>query len=130
MVGGGYDFAKVKPLLLSLSSELPSSEMATLRAELAAHGNGVGQLGSFLSDTICHTISVFFNPSAGDVMMDAAVKDILDKLARGAELLHAGAISSERHSTVQPVAPGRLPAPEHGSGASQSDARKVITYYV
>ena len=75
-------------------------------------------------------------PSAGDVMMDAAVKDILDKLARGAELLHAGAISSERHSTAQPdagtagPAPGRLPAPEHGSGASQSDARKVITYYV
>ena len=92
VVGGGYDFAQVKPLLLSLSSELPSSEMATLRAELAAHGNGVGQLGSSLSDTICHTLSVFFNPAASDVVMEAAIKDILQKLTRGTELLQAGAI--------------------------------------
>ena len=92
VVGGGYDFAQVKPLLLSLSSELPSSEMATLRAELAAHGNGVGQLGSSLSDTICHTLSVLFNPAASDVVMEAAIKDILQKLTRSAELLQAGAI--------------------------------------
>ena len=51
VVGGGYDFAKVKPLLLSLSNELHPSEMATLRAELAVHGNGVRQLGSNLSAT-------------------------------------------------------------------------------
>ena len=80
VVGGGCDFAKVKPLLLSLSRELPSSEMATLRAKLAAHGNGIGQLGSSLSDTICHTISVHFNPAASDVVMEAAIKDIMDKL--------------------------------------------------
>jgi hypothetical protein len=92
VVGGGYDFAKVKPLLLSLSSELPSNEIATLRAELAAHGNGVGQLGSLLSDTICHTISVYFNPAASDVVMEAAIKDILDKLTRGTEILQTGAI--------------------------------------
>ena len=92
VVGGGYDFAQVKPLLLSLSSELPSSEMATLRAELAAHGNGVGQLGSSLSDTICHTLSVLFNPAASDVVMEAAIKDILQKLTRGTELLQTGAI--------------------------------------
>ena len=92
VVGGGYDFAQVKPLLLSLSSELPSNEMATLRTELAAHGNGVGQLGSSLSDTICHTISVHFNPAASDVVMEAAIKDILDKLTRGTELLQTGAI--------------------------------------
>jgi len=94
VVGGGYDFAKVKPLLLSPSSELPSSEMATLRAELAAHGNGVGQLGSSLSDTICHTISVFFNLSASDVMVEAAIKEIMDKLKREAELLETGAIAT------------------------------------
>ena len=95
VVGGGYDFAEVKPLLLSLSNELPSSEMATLRAELAAHGNGAGQLGSLLSDTICHTLSVFFNPSAAsDMMVEAAIKDILAKLKRGAELLEAGAIAT------------------------------------
>ena len=92
VVGGGYDFAQIKPLLLSLSSELHSSEMATLRAELAAHGNGVGQLGSLLSDTICHTLSVLFNPAASDVVMEAAIKDILQKLTRSAELLQAGAI--------------------------------------
>ena len=73
-------------------SELPSSEMATLRAELAAHGNGVGQLGSLLSDTICHAISVFFNPAASDVAVEAVIKDVMDKLTRGAELLRTGAI--------------------------------------
>ena len=50
VVGGGYDFAQVKPLLLSLSSELPSSEMATLRAELAAHtAMALGSLGAALA---------------------------------------------------------------------------------
>jgi len=92
VVGGGYDFAQVKPLLLSLSSELPSSEMATLRAELAAHTAMALQLGSSLSDTICHTLSVLFNPAASDVVMEAAIKDILQKLTRSAELLQAGAI--------------------------------------
>ena len=100
VVGGGYDFAKVKPLLLSLSNELHPSEIATLRTELAAHGNGVGQLGSSLSDTICHTISVFFNPDASDLMIEAAIKDMLDKLERGDELLQTGAIAM----TVLPTA--------------------------
>ena len=92
VIGGGYDFAKVKPLLLSLSNELYPNEMATLRADLLAHGNGVGQLGSSLSDTICHTISVLFNPDASDVVMEAAIKDIVDKLKRGDELLRSGSI--------------------------------------
>ena len=122
-------------MLLSLSDELSRGKMATLRAELMEHGNGVGQLASSLSDVLPHTISVFFNPAAGDAMMDAAVKDILDKLERGAELLHTGAISSERLSTVQPgagtagLAPGRLPAPECGTDASQPGA-EAITYYI
>ena len=101
-VGGGYDFAQVKPLLLSLSSELPPSEMATLRTELTAHGNGVGQLGKCLSDAICHTISVFFNPAASDLVMEAVIKDIRDKLGRGAELLRTGSISM----TVLPASHG------------------------
>ena len=100
-VGGGYDFARVKPLLLSLSSELPPGEMATLRTALTAHGNGVGQLGNGLSETVCHTISVFFNPAASDLVMEAAIKDILDKLERGAEMLQTGAIAT----TVLPTAP-------------------------
>ena len=101
VVGGGYDFAQVKPLLLSLSSELPPGEMATLRTELTAHGNGVGQLGSCLSDTVCHTISVFINPAASDLVTEAAIKDILDKLERGAELLQTGATAT----MVLPTAP-------------------------
>ena len=101
VVGGGYDFAKVKPLLMSLSSELPPGEMATLRAELTAHGNGVGQLGNCLSDTVCHTISVFVNPAANDMMMKAAIEEILDKLERGAELLRTGSIAM----TMLPTAP-------------------------
>eukprot|EP00964_Phaeocystis_antarctica_P165479 scaffold145563_cov115-Phaeocystis_antarctica.AAC.1 len=66
--------------------------MATLRAELTANGNGVGQLGCSISDGVPNAISVFFNPAASDVMMEAAIKDILDKLERGAELLQTGAI--------------------------------------
>ena len=93
VLGGCYDFAKVKPLLLSLSNELPPGEMATLRAELTPHGNGVGQLGSSLSDAVPNAISVFFNPAASDVVMEAAIKDILDKLERGSELLQSGAFA-------------------------------------
>ena len=99
VVGGGYDFAKVKPLLLSLSSELPSSEMATLRTELTAHGNGIGQLGNCLSDTVCQTMSVFVNPAASNLVMEAAIEDIVDKLERGAELLETGAIAMTVLST-------------------------------
>jgi len=93
VVGGGYYFSKVKPLLLSLSEELPQGEMVTLRNELMAQGSGVGQLVSSLSDAVPNLISVFFNPAAGDVMMEAAIKDIIDKLGRGAELLESGAIA-------------------------------------
>ena len=93
VVGGGYDFAKVKPLLLSLSNELPPGEMAMLRTELMAHGNGVGQLGSCLSVNIPLIISVFLNPAASDVVMEATIQDILDKLERTAELLQSQAIA-------------------------------------
>ena len=93
MVGGGYDFAKVKPLLLSLSNELSQGEMATLRTELRVHDNGVGQLASSLIDTIPHTLSVSFNPAASDLLMEAAIKDILDKLEGSGDLLQSGAIA-------------------------------------
>ena len=93
VVGGGYDFAKVKPLLLSLSNELPPGEIATLRTELMAHGNGVGQLESCLSDSIPLIISVFTNPAASDVVMEATIQDILDKLERTAELLQSQSIA-------------------------------------
>ena len=63
--------------------------MATLRTELRAHGNGVGQHGSSLSGAVPNAISVFFNPAASDVVMEAAIKDILDKLERGGELLES-----------------------------------------
>ena len=77
--------------------------MATLRAELAAHGNGIGQLGSLLSDTICQTISVLFNPASSDVVVEAVIKDILDKLTRGAELLPTGSISMTMlHKATEP----------------------------
>ena len=42
---------------------------------------------------MCHTISVFFNPAASDVVVEAVIKDILDKLTRGAELVETGAIA-------------------------------------
>jgi len=107
VVGGGYDFAQVKPLLLSLSNELPLGAMATLRAELAANGNGVGQLGSTISDAVSNAISVFFNPAASDVVMEAAIKDIVDKLKRGAELLQSGSIAVTVLHTPPPAANAR-----------------------
>ena len=93
VVGGGYDFAQVEPLLLSLSNELPQGAMATLQAELMANGNGGGQLGSSISDAVPNVISVFFDPAASDVMMEAAINDILDKLKRDGELLRSGSIA-------------------------------------
>eukprot|EP00964_Phaeocystis_antarctica_P107964 scaffold72598_cov40-Phaeocystis_antarctica.AAC.4 len=122
VVGGGYDFAKVKPLLLSLSNELPADEMATLRAELLAHGNGVGELSCSLSDTISHTISVFFNPAASDVVMEAAVKDILDKLKRGAELLESEAIAITVLKSFPRSFSGRMRLTNAAASAAQATA--------
>ena len=51
------------------------------------------------SDTICHAISIFVNPAANDLVIEAAIKDTLDKLERGAELLQTGAIAM----TVLPI---------------------------
>ena len=48
VVGGGYDFAKVKPLFNSLATELSQPAMTTLRAELQNSGHVVGQLSSGL----------------------------------------------------------------------------------
>ena len=82
MVGGGYDFAAVKPLLRSLATELSQAQMATLRTELQESGQGVGQLSNSLGRAVPNAISVFFNPAAGAAMVDAAIKDIFDKLER------------------------------------------------
>ena len=49
VVGGGYDFDKVKPLLKSLPKELPQAAMATLRTELQENGYSLGKLSSSLS---------------------------------------------------------------------------------
>ena len=94
VVGGGYDFAKAKPLLLSLSSGLPVGQMMALRTELIAQDMGVGQLASSLSRAVPNAISVFFNPAAGDAMVDAAVRDIVHKLEHGSELLRRGVIQN------------------------------------
>ena len=40
-----------------------------------------------------NAISVFFDPAASDVMMEAAINDILDKLKRDGELLRSGSIA-------------------------------------
>ena len=63
-----------------------------MRAELVTQGNGAGQLASIVSDVVSNVISSFFNPAGGDTMMEAAVQDILEKLARATELLGTGAI--------------------------------------
>ena len=52
VLGGGYDFAKAKALLLSLSTELPVGQMVALRTELVAQDMSVAQLSSSLSRTV------------------------------------------------------------------------------
>ena len=64
----------------------------TLRAELQSSGQGVGQLSRSLSRAVPNAISVSFNPVAGVAMLDAAVKDILEKLDRGGKLLQSDAV--------------------------------------
>ena len=95
VVGGGYDFASIKPLLHSLPTELSQAEIAVLRAELVVLGKGVGQLATRLGNAIPNAISVFFNPGAGAVMVDAAIADIVDKLGRNSKLLESDALKEE-----------------------------------
>ena len=95
VVGGGYDFAAVKPFLAALSSELHEHEMSALRSELKSSSSGPagpGQLAASLSTEVPSAISVFFNPAAGHSIADAAIRDILDKLGRTDELHKRGSI--------------------------------------
>ena len=87
IVGGGYDFAAVKPFLESLPAELSQAEMTTLRTELEYSGHYMERLESNLSNWITNSISVFFNPAAGSAMVDATIRDVILKLGRGAELV-------------------------------------------
>ena len=54
-----------------------------------------------LIQAIPNAISVFFNPAAGDAMVDAAIRDVILKLGRKAELLKSHAIGTERTIAVQ-----------------------------
>ena len=49
-------------------------------------------MSSSLSHAVPNAISVFFNPGAGDAMINASIKDVIDKLARDKKLLEAKAI--------------------------------------
>ena len=102
VVGGGYDFVKVKPLFNSLAAELSQATMTTLRTELQSSGQIVGQLSSSLINGIPNAISVFFNPAAGDAMADAAIKDVIAKIGRKAELLNSKAIGTSTNLVARP----------------------------
>ena len=69
VVGGGYDFASVKPFLLNLPTELPEGAMAALRRGVSADGTKAGVLARCLARAVPNAISVFFNPAAGDAMV-------------------------------------------------------------
>jgi len=78
--GGGYDFAAVKPLMHNLQKELP--DFGTLRDALVESGQGVGHLVRRLVKAVPNTISVMFNPNSSEVMMDASIGDVVDKLGK------------------------------------------------
>ena len=104
VVGGGYDFEAAKSLLLSLptpaATQLPDADMKTLRDELSQFGRcNLAELSSGLCHAVPNAISVFFHPEAGNTMLEAVVKDVLDKLERDAELIESRVISN-----AEPVA--------------------------
>ena len=49
-------------------------------------------MASSLSHWVPNTISVFFNPAAGDTMVDATIKDMIHQVGRGGELLRSHSI--------------------------------------
>ena len=104
VVGGGYDFEAAKSLLLSLPTpavtQLPDADMKTLRDELSQFGRcNLAELSSGLCHAVPNAISVFFHPEACNTMLEAVVKDVLDKLERDAELIESRVISN-----AEPVA--------------------------
>ena len=74
VMGGGYEFAKAKPLLNHLRTELKADEVVTLRAQLAMDGAGVGQLARALGHAIPNAISVFFDPAGKESAQASRVR--------------------------------------------------------
>jgi hypothetical protein len=52
-------------------------------------------------------VSVLFNPAAGVAMVDAAIKDVIVKVGRKAELLKSNAIGTSANRVAQPKRRGR-----------------------
>jgi len=94
VANGGYDFATAIPLLKSLRTELSQEELETLHRELYVDGSGLGKLSSCLCKAVPSAISVFFNPGGGSAMLDAAVKDVILKLARTKQLLNSRSLTA------------------------------------
>ena len=92
VIGGGYDFANVKPMLRSLATELSQAEMRTLCTHAVAHGTGVGLMASSLIHAVPNAISVSLSAGAREEMIMAGILDIIDKLGRKAQLLQSNAI--------------------------------------
>ena len=82
VMGGGYEFAKAKPLLNHLRTELKADEVTTLRAQLAMDGAGVGQLARALSHAIPNAISVFFDPAGKESAQASRVRAYACELRR------------------------------------------------
>ena len=62
-------------------------------------GQGMGKLSSSLGRAVPNAISVFFNQGGGAAAVDAAIKDIVLKMGRTAELRRA-AHNPETQSAV------------------------------
>ena len=106
VVGGGYDFGKTKPFLQNLATELPN--FSTLRDELAKSNLTVGKLVRSLCKAVPMSISVFFNPGGTDVAQDAAIRDVIDKLARAQALADTlNESNEEKEQAIASVPVGR-----------------------
>ena len=82
----GYDFAKVKPLLTSLRSELSVMALEQMQECLRDWRVSLPQLGRALAETLPQIISVMLEPDGTRAHIDAAVADIARKLKLAKDL--------------------------------------------
>ena len=107
VMGGGYEFAKAKPLLNHLRKQLATDEVATLRAQLAMDGAGVGQLARALSHAIPNAISVFFDPAGKESAQASRVRAFVGEWRR-ARAIAAHVLRMRRR--VRTTGPRSLPS--------------------
>ena len=83
--GRDYDYDDARNLLANLRTELPlrnPGALADLEARAGMLGVDVGTIQSTLAATLPHLISAEYDPAGSDNQVNAALRDIVDRLRR------------------------------------------------